>query len=131
MVSNRIRRLSFAIAVSTVLPGSTMLAETSALAADGKTQLACNLGPIEKTYGGAPWHVYSCNDGKSIIFVADTGAAAPFVFSFISAGDGYHLNGEGTGDRKATDAAFADLQKLTGNDIQRLLQETKAVKPRN
>jgi len=31
--------------------------------------LQCDVGPINKTYGAAPWLVYSCRDGKSVVIV--------------------------------------------------------------
>jgi hypothetical protein len=65
------------------------------------------------------------------VFIAKNGSkAAPFEFDLTYTGDGYDLAGRGKGDRKATDAAYAELQKLTGNDVLELLSATKAVKGR-
>ena len=56
------------------------------------------------------------------------GKAAPFEFDLTFTGNDYDLTGRGKGDRTFTDAAYADLQKLTGKDVLALLSETKAVK---
>jgi hypothetical protein len=107
---------------------STLLA-TPALAIDAKAPDSCATGPIEKTYGGSVWLVASCSDGKSLVFVAKNGSkAAPFEFDLTYTGDGYDLAGRGKGDRKATDAAYAELQKLTGTAVRALVAETQAAK---
>jgi hypothetical protein len=109
-----------------------LLAATQAFAADVKPPESCATGPIIKTYGGSNWLVASCSDGKSLVFVAQEGnAAAPFEFDLTYTGDGYDLTGKGSGDRKATDAAYAELQKLTGASVRALVQETlDAKKPK-
>jgi hypothetical protein len=90
------------------------------------TPLDCKTGPILKTYGGTPWRVYSCSDGKSIAVAAASGSpAGPFIFLFTHVADGYDLSGQGAGKRSATDAAYADLQKLKAKDITALIAETK------
>jgi hypothetical protein len=108
------------------------LAATPALALDPKAPESCATGPIVKTYGGSKWLVASCSDGKSLVFVTQEGsAAAPFEFDLTYTGDGYDLTGKGSGDRKATDAAYAELQKLTGTSVRALVQETlDAKKPK-
>ena len=108
------------------------LSVTPACAIDPNAPEQCITGPIERTYGGTPWLVASCSDGKSLVFVAkEGGKAAPFEFDLTFTGDDYDLAGHGKGDRKFTDAAYADLQKLTGKDVLDLLQATKAAKPKN
>jgi hypothetical protein len=106
-----------------------VLTATPALALDTKAPESCATGPIVKTYGGSKWLVASCSDGKSLVFVAQEGsAAAPFEFDLTYTGDGYDLTGKGSGDRKATDAAYAELQKLTGTSVRALVQETLGAK---
>ena len=103
-----------------------VVAATPALALDPKAPANCATGPIEKTYGGSTWLVASCSDGKSLVFVAKEGSkAAPFEFDLTYTGDGYDMTGNGTGDRKATDAAYAELQKLTGTAVRALVAETQ------
>jgi hypothetical protein len=101
-------------------------AATPALAIDPNAPDSCATGPIEKTYGGTPWLVASCSDGKSLVFIAkEGGKAAPFEFDLTYTGDGYDLAGHGKGDRKSTDAAYADLQNISAKDILALIQETQ------
>ena len=47
----------------------------------------------------------------------------PFYFFFTFDGSGYHLYGEGTGDKAVTDAALAQLSKLGEKEIVGLLDE--------
>jgi hypothetical protein len=106
-----------------------ILAASPAFALDPKAPDSCATGPVEKTYGGTPWLVASCSDGKSLVFVAKEGSqAAPFEFDLTYTGDGYDLNGHGEGERKFTDTAYAELQKLTGKDVLELLLATKTAK---
>jgi hypothetical protein len=108
---------------------SLLLAATQASAGGVKAPESCATGPVVKTYGGSKWLVASCSDGKSLVFVAQNGsAAAPFEFDLTYTGDGYDLTGKGTGDRKATDEAYAELQKLTGPSVRALVQETLGAK---
>lgn len=95
--------------------------------ADAAPSLTCTTGPIEKVYGGSTWLVHSCSDGKSLVFTAETGPAAPFEFDLTFTGSGYDLDGKGKGDKKTTAAAYADLQKLSGKDVLALLNATKSV----
>ena len=114
-----------------ILSLALVLAATPAFAIDQNAPDQCATGPIEKTYGGTPWLVASCSDGKSLVFVAKEGSkAAPFEFDLTYAGDGYDLAGHGKGDRKFTDAAYVDLQKIRVADILALIKETQAVKPK-
>ena len=107
-----------------------VLSATPALAVDPKAPEQCITGPVEKTYGGTTWLVASCSDGKSLVFVAkEGGKAAPFEFDLTFTGDGYDLTGHGDGDRKYTDAAYADLQKIKAADVLALIKATQAVKP--
>ena len=109
-----------------------LLLAAPALAHDPGQPEQCATGPIEKTYGGTPWLVASCSDGKSVVFVAkEDSKAAPFEFDLTFTGNDYDLAGHGKGDSKLTAAAYADLQKLTGKDVLDLLNATKAAKHKN
>jgi hypothetical protein len=109
-----------------ILSLALVLAATPALAIDPKAPESCATGPVEKSYGGTTWLVASCSDGKSLVFVAKEGSkAAPFEFDLTNSGDGYDLTGHGDGDRKFTDAAYADLQKIKAADIVTLIQATQ------
>ena len=101
------------------------LTATGANAANGSAKSAypmdCKIGPVEKTFGATQWLVYSCSDGKSLLFVsAANSPASPFYFSLTPE----RLFGEGTGDQGATDAAYADIRKLSEADVAALLQAT-------
>ncbi|HWA91967.1 MAG TPA: hypothetical protein VG889_18145 [Rhizomicrobium sp.] len=89
-------------------------------------QLECKTGPLTKVYGGTTWLLYSCDDNRSIVIVSAPGSpAAPFYFSYFPEAGGYHLSGEGTGDRAATDLAYKELVALTAKDIALLIADTK------
>ncbi len=86
--------------------------------------LHCNLGPIEKTYGGTEWNVYGCDDRQSVAIITAPGnPATPFIFFFSHNSGGYQLHGEGTGDKKITDKAYNELAALTELDIAALAAE--------
>jgi hypothetical protein len=105
---------------------AALTAAPPALAVDAKAPESCATGPVAKTYGGTEWLVASCSDGKSLVFVAKDGSkAAPFEFDLTYTGDGYDLTGHGKGERKFTDAAYADLQTLTGTAVRALVEETR------
>jgi len=90
--------------------------------------LACNVGPVVKTYGGAAWHVYACSDGRSVALITPQDSKAfPFYFFFHLQGDGrgYHLFGQGMGDKTVTNAAAIELQALTRRDLERLSAEVR------
>ena len=107
-----------------------LFASSPAVALDPKAPDSCAAGPVERTYGGTPWLIVSCSDGKSLVFVAKEGSnAAPFEFDLTYTGDGYDLNGHGGGDRKYTDAAYADLRKIKAADVLALIKATQAAKP--
>jgi hypothetical protein len=53
--------------------------------------------------------------------------AAPFYFMFQASGAGHRLIGEGTGNKAATDQTYNMLKGLTEQQIQDLLEQTKAV----
>jgi hypothetical protein len=89
--------------------------------------LNCDVGPATKTFGGAPWLVYSCNDPSTVIVVSAPGSpAAPFYFALSFENGSYRIRGEGTGAKSVTDAALHQLQSLSTTDIQALRRETIA-----
>jgi len=91
-----------------------------------KPQLACERGPVTKTYGKSQWLVYSCSDERTLVFISAPGSPAfPFYFSYFPEKSGYRLAGEGTGDKAATAAANKELEALTPAAIGALIQETR------
>ena len=95
-----------------------------------KVPLTCNRGPITKSFGKSDWLTYSCNDGKTVVLVSAPGSPAmPFYFTVFPQGDVYHVTGEGTGPKSATDPAYVELSKLSASDIQAIIKGTLAVPP--
>jgi hypothetical protein len=91
-------------------------------------QMKCEIGPVQKTYGSTQWLIYSCNDGRSVVIVSAPGSpAAPFYF-FLYPSDGtYRIEGEGSGNKSATDRALTELQRLSEVEIAALIDETRKV----
>jgi len=90
--------------------------------------LACNVGPVNKTFGQTQWLLYSCNDTSTLIAVSAPGnPASPFYFSLSLEGASYHVRGEGTGSKVASDAAYNDLQALSASAVRDLIGQTKLV----
>jgi hypothetical protein len=87
-------------------------------------QLDCHVGPLDKVYGGTHWLVYACNDNQTAVAVSAPGnPASPFYF--ILSGKGGKLQGEGTGDKSATDAAYSELSRLSNKDVLSLIEAAK------
>jgi|3_EtaG_2_1085321.scaffolds.fasta_scaffold34398_3 hypothetical protein len=81
-----------------------------ALPVAGEASMDCSIGRLEKVFGGNPWVVHGCADGKSVVVVADQGnPAQPFFFLLFPEGSQYRLYGEGTGDRAHTKPAYDEL----------------------
>ena len=98
-----------------------------AVPAEEPPALQCEVGPLKRTYGGAPWLVYSCSNGQSLVVVSDDGnPAGPFYFMIYAQDGSYQLGGEGSGARAVTDAAFEELKTLTPDAIAALVRETRA-----
>jgi len=96
--------------------------------AHAQRPLRCDIGPVHRTFGGTPWLVYSCEDGKSLAVITEAGSvAAPFYFVLAWRDGGYRISGEGNGSEDASNAAGRDLEALSANDIAALIAETRAV----
>lgn len=95
-----------------------------------KPALQCEVGPLQKTFGGNPWLVYGCSDGATLVVTsAPNSPANPFYFIIYPENGGYGMHGEGTGAKSATAAAFEDLKRLTPEDLTALTAEAKATQP--
>ena len=114
--------LSLALLASStvVLPGGE----------DGRDlELQCEVGPIDRSYGGSAFELYSCDDGKSLVAVAKPGTRAyPFYFIVSPAGEEVRLYGQGDGDNEAGRDAFADLNEIRPAEVAELVAETRARK---
>lgn len=93
--------------------------------------LNCATEPIPKTFGGARWLVRSCDD-IALLVLADSGTPAfPFYFLvYPSETDKgrFIIEGEGTGDKRASAAALAEIRELTETDVAALIAEIKQQK---
>jgi hypothetical protein len=104
-----------------------LLAAATPAFAGEQPGLECYLGPVDRVLGGGHWNVYACDDGKHLVIVTVAGnPAAPFVFELQFTDDGIVVSGEGTGDKTASDAAYADIEKFSGNEVYALLAQAKA-----
>jgi hypothetical protein len=116
---NRWKRLLLVMLVGTVFFAR------SAHSVDPPT-LKCDAGPVTEQYGSTDWLVYSCEDKGSLVIVTAPGnPATPFYFFYLHSDKGYELHGEGTGDKRLTDAAFDDLKNLSEDQIASLMVETQ------
>jgi hypothetical protein len=110
--------------------GTALSLALLALTSTGHAQiLACDVGPLAKTYGDATWHVYACRDGRSVaLSTPQDSKAFPFYFYVHPQNDGpgYHLFGQGDGDKAVPQAAATKLQALTIRDLKRLSAEVTA-----
>ena len=112
--------LSFAMMLNStvVLPGGE----------DGQDlELQCEVGPVDREFGGSAFSIFSCDDGKSVVAVAKRGSKAfPFYFIVSPANGEVRLYGQGDGDGEATGAAFADLNEISPADVAAMVEATKS-----
>lgn len=88
--------------------------------------LKCEIGPVNRTYGGTNWLVYSCDDNQSVVLLSAPGnPASPFYFILSPKQGRYTLEGEGTGNKRATEATAQALRLLSASDIAALIAQTK------
>ena len=118
--------------MSLLLPFALMFSSTVVLPGGegGKDlELTCEVGPIDRDYGGSTFEVYSCDDGKSVVASAKRGSKAyPFYFIVSPANGEVRLYGQGDGDSEASQAAFNDLNETTPAQVGELVAATKAHK---
>jgi len=117
------------LALSTIfmaMQADAPAAAESSQSASASAPMKCETGPAHRTFGGTQWIVYSCDDQASMVVVSAHGnPASPFFFFLKPAGAAYSVSGEGTGDKKASDAAGDALAKMTPAKLAALLAETK------
>ena len=78
----------------------------------GEKPMQCNIGPVDKYYGGTKWIVYSCADKSTlVIYSYPDNPASPFYFMFYIKDGSYQLYGEGTGNKEYTKATSVELGK--------------------
>ncbi len=84
--------------------------------------LTCKTSHLERTLGGTDWFVFGCGDNL-VVTAARGNPAAPFYFILFPQADKYGIQGEGTGDKNASDAAYKDLAALSKSEVAALLAE--------
>jgi hypothetical protein len=105
-----------------------LIAEHARAQGETNQPLKCDVGPVQKSYGGTQWLVYGCRDSEDLVFVtAPQSPAAPFYFFPIPQEGSFHLSGEGTGNRALTEAAYNELKSLRGDEIAELRRQTQSL----
>ena len=90
--------------------------------------LKCETGPVSRVFGGTYWIVYSCDDRRSMVVVSGQGnPASPFYFLLTPGAGAYKIEGEGNGDKKASDAAGDAISKLAPEELAALLSATQSM----
>lgn len=88
--------------------------------------LDCSVGPLQRSFGGQPWLVYSCADRASIVIAsAPDSPASPYYFHVRPAKGGYDISGQGSGSQEAAAAALQDLKVLGDPDIKAIIAATR------
>lgn len=92
--------------------------------------LTCLKGPAHANFGSSDWLIYACSDGYSVAFASAPGSpASPFFFIARWQDNRFKFNGQGTGDKAATDRAWAEISKLDSNAISKLHSDASNVAP--
>lgn len=88
----------------------------------------CNYGPIKRTFGGGPWKILGCSDGKTLVLTSAS-SISNFPFRYIitfekgrTLVDGRGQPGEGTDVALAT----VQLRQLTADEFDALVKATKS-----
>ena len=98
--------------------------------AQARVSLDCNIGPVERVFGGANWTVYACSDGATLVVASSAdNPARPFYFVLTQEAGHYAIRGEGNGDKTTSDAAGDDLRKLGDTGIRALLRAAQGKAP--
>jgi hypothetical protein len=110
-----------------------MLMDTTVVMPGGEdgpdVELQCEIGPVDRDYGGSAFSIYGCDDDKSVVAVAKPGSKAfPYFFIVSPVNGEVRLYGEGNGDNDAGRAAFTDLNELQAAGLAELVAATKAHK---
>jgi hypothetical protein len=123
------KTLISSLLLTTIIALTNIACAANPAASERPPELSCDTGPLHKSYGSTNWLVYSCNDKKSAVVVADEGnPAQPFYFILYIKPDGdLHIYGEGSGKKEATSAAFDELKLMTPQDVASLVEATKSV----
>lgn len=85
----------------------------SSMFTHAEESLTCDLGPLQKSFGGTDWYVYACNDNFSTVAISAPGnPATPFYFFMTIKDNELRITGEGNGDKSSSEAALQELSIL-------------------
>jgi len=114
----RIRSACFAMLV--------MASQISAAGSSGNPdKLACEAGPLTRTYGGVSWLVYGCADKRSILVVSNHDPRSSEYIMLAPLRNGVQVVSEGWSEEDAGNAAFAELKRMSARQLGQLVAETR------
>ena len=93
------------------------------------THFVCDVGPLNRHFGQSNWQVYSCGDGRTLLFQSAPGSP-PANFSIAIEKDGIERGGESAENRNLNDAAFNELKAMPARDLAALMAATTTAAPR-
>lgn len=117
-------------AIATILMclASPALCQPPASSPSKSAAMQCFFGPVSKKFAGAPWLVYACDDGKSLVVVTSQhNPASPFYFLISPNGGALNIHGEGNGSKTTSDAAGDDIRKMSVGQVAELWVQAKAI----
>lgn len=92
--------------------------------AEKLNKLACESGPLAKTYGGVSWLVYGCADQRSILVVSSHSDTSEYIM-LSPLRDGVQVVSEGWSQGSAGNTAFAELKRMSAKQLIELATETR------
>ena len=105
-----------------------LLAPFAALAAPAdEPALACELGPVQKSFGQSAWNIYACADGKSAVVVPAEVTGAQFGYFFLRPENGkVAAAGEGWGEDSSFRPVHEELLALTVEELAAIVKAAQA-----
>jgi hypothetical protein len=113
------------VLLAAILPSSSASGDPVAKT----THFVCDVGPLNKHLGQSDWRIYSCGDGRTLLFQSAP-RSPPANFSIAIEKDSIERGSESTENRKLSEAAIAELAALSHEKLIALMRETEAVAPR-
>ena len=89
------------------------------------SELSCKQGPITRSFAGSEWHVYACDDQRSVVVtIAKSTPRLPFFYFHVTPlANGVEVVGEGNGEKTLTEPVYKELSKLRPGDVASLVAE--------
>ena len=89
--------------------------------------LACELGPVQRTFNQTAWNIYACADGKTAVVVPAQVAGSEFGYFFLRPAEGKVLAiGEGWGEDSSFRPVHEELLALTVEQLAAIVQAAQA-----